>query len=100
MTGSRVTRISEQRLQVSGIVDFDNALDLRQQGERLISKAADHCEVDFSRVTKAGSAALTLLFSWLRHSVNVQKTLVFTNLPDDLLGVAQVSGVDQILPVK
>jgi len=100
MTRSRVIRVSDQQLQVSGVITFDNALGLRQQGERLISKAAEHCEIDFSQVTRAGSAALTLLFSWLRHSANLQKTLVFTNLPDDLLGVAQVSGVDQILPLK
>jgi len=100
MTRSRVIRVSDQQLQVSGVITFDNALDMRQQGECLISKAAEHCEIDFSQVTRAGSAALTLLFSWLRHSANLQKTLVFTNLPDDLLGVAQVSGVDQILPLK
>lgn len=100
MTRSCVTRLSEQKLQVAGIIDFDNALDMCQQGERLISKAANECEIDFSGVTRAGSAALTLLFSWLRHAVNLQKTLVFTNLPDDLLGVAKVSGVDEILPLK
>lgn len=100
MTRSCVTRLSEQKLQVAGVIDFDNALDMCQQGERLISKAADQCEIDFSEVTRVGSAALTLLFSWLRHAVNLQKTLVFTNLPNDLLGVAKVSGVDEILPIK
>jgi len=100
MTRSCVTRVSEQKLQVAGVIDFDNALDMCQQGERLISKAADQCEIDFSEVTRAGSAALTLLFSWLRHAVNLQKTLVFINLPNDLLGVAKVSGVDEILPIK
>jgi len=100
MTRSFIIRVSDQQLQVSGVITFDNALDLRLQGERLISKAAEYCEIDFSQVTRAGSAALTLLFSWLRHSANQQKALVFANLPDDLLGVAQVSGVDQILPLK
>jgi len=100
MTRSCVTRLSEQKLQVAGVIDFDNALDMCQQGERLISKVGDQCEIDFSAVTRAGSAGLTLLFSWLRYAVNLQKTLVFTNLPDDLLGVAKVSGVDQILPIK
>jgi|TARA_B110000495_G_C22926468_1_gene541455 phospholipid transport system transporter-binding protein len=100
MTAPRITRKSDQQLQVSGCIDFDNALDLKQQGERLISKAADHCQIDFSDVSRAGSAALTVLFSWLRHAANLRKTIEFTNLPDDLLGVAKVSGVDQILPLK
>ena len=52
MTRSCVTRLSEQKLQVAGIIDFDNALDMCQQGERLISKAANQCEIDFSGVTR------------------------------------------------
>lgn len=100
MTTSRVIRKSDQQLQVSGCIDFDNALDLKQQGQRLINKAADHCQIDFSEVSRAGSAALTVLFSWIRHAANSRKTLEFTNLPEDLLGVAKVSGVDQILPLK
>ena len=100
MVASRVIRKSDQRLQVSGCIGFDNALDLKQQGERLISKAADHCQIDFSEVSRAGSAALTLLFCWVRHAANLRKTVEFTNLPEDLLGVAKVSGVDQILPLK
>jgi len=100
MTASRVIRQSDQLLQVFGCIGFDNALELKQQGERLINKAAEHCEIDFSGVTDAGSAALTLLFSWLRHAANLRKTVEFINLPDDLLGVAKVSGVDQILSLK
>jgi len=100
MSCSCVTRLSEQQLKVVGEINFDNALDMCQQGERLISKAAEQCEIDFSGVTRAGSAGLTLLFSWLRHAVNLQKTLTFINLPNDLLGVAKVSGVDEILPIK
>jgi len=100
MVTSRVVRQSDQYLRVSGRIDFDNALDLKQQGERLISKAADHLQIDFSEVSKAGSAALTLLFSWVRYAANLRKTVEFSNLPDDLLGVARVSGVDQILPFK
>lgn len=100
MDRSCVTRVSDQQLMVSGTIDFDNAVDMSQQGERLISKAADQLEIDFSQVTRAGSAALTLLLSWVRYAVNHQKSLTFTNLPHDLLGVAKVSGVDQVLPIK
>lgn len=100
MTTSSVFRLSDRHLQVMGDVGFDNALALKERGERLLSKASDHCEIDFSQVTRAGSAALTLLCSWLRHATNLQKTIEFTHLPDDLIGVARVSGIDQILPIK
>lgn len=100
MTVSKVVRKSDQHLQVLGCIDFDNALDLKLQGERLIDKAADHCQIDFSGVPRVGSAALTLLFSWVRHAANLSKTVEFTHLPKDLLGVAAVSGVDHILSLK
>ncbi|MEH6357399.1 MAG: STAS domain-containing protein [Pseudomonadales bacterium] len=100
MAAPRIIRKSDQQLQVSGCIGFDNALDLKQQGQRLINKASDHCQIDFSEVSRAGSAALTVLFSWIRHAADLSKTIEFTNLPEDLLGVAKVSGVDHILPLK
>lgn len=100
MASSKIIQKSDQQLLVLGCIAFDNALDLKQQGERLIDKASDHCEIDFSEVSRAGSAALSVLFCWIRHAANLGKTVEFTNLPENLLGVAKVSGVDQILPLK
>lgn len=85
---------------VVGELGFDNALILKKQGENLINRAGEALEIDFSQVTRSSSAALTLLCSWMRHADELEKKITFTHLPADLMGVAQVSGVDQILPIK
>lgn len=100
MADAKVTRQSDQQLLVSGYIDYDNAVDLKQQGEGLIDEASEYCQIDFSGVSRAGSAALTVLISWLRHAARTNKTIEFNHLPDDLLGVAKVSGVDEILSLK
>ena len=96
----KIVRKSHQQLQVSGRIGFDNARDLEQQGRHLICQASDYFQIDFSAVSHAGSAALTVLFCWLRYAVHLRKKIEFTGLSEDLLGVAKVSGVDQILPLK
>lgn len=95
-----IESLSDQHLQVVGELDFDNALTLKKLGESLINRAGETLEIDFSQVTRSGSAALTLLCNWMRHAEELEKSIAFTHLPADLMGVAQVSGVDQILPIK
>lgn len=100
MNNARIESVGDNCLQVSGGLGFDNALALKTQGESLINSAAEAVEIDFSGVTRSGSAALTLLCSWMRHAEQLEKSIIFTHLPADLMGVARVSGVDQILPIK
>lgn len=97
---ANIESLSDQHLQVVGELSFDNALTLKKLGESLINRAAETIEIDFSQVTRSGSAALTLLCSWMRHAEELGKNIIFTHLPTDLTGVAQVSGIDQILPIK
>jgi phospholipid transport system transporter-binding protein len=69
------------------------------QGVELLKTAERECEIDFSEVTRAGSAGVSLLLSWLRCASARDIKVVFSHLPEDLLGVARVSGVDKFLPV-
>ncbi len=87
-------------IQVSGEMDFDNALELKILGESVIKNAPDQFEVSCSEVTRAGSAGLSVLLSWMRYAVAIGKELTYSHLPADLLGVASVSGIDKILPIK
>lgn len=100
MVSSSVKQLSGRQLVVVGAIGFDNVLQLRQQGERLIDAADERCEIDFSEVSRTGSAGLTLLFCWLRYAGDRQKTLTYSNLPEDLVGLARVGGVDELLPIK
>lgn len=97
---AEINSVSQQLFSLSGELRFDNVVALKQQGEQLLANAGQDCEVDLAGVTRAGSAAVSLLLSWLRYASAANISLVFSHLPADLLGVAQVSGIDKILPVK
>ena len=98
--GSSIEKVSEFQIIVRGEIRFDNALQLKLLGEKLINEAGNTFDIDCSLVTRAGSAGISVLLSWMRHALALGKELTFSHVPADLMGVASVSGVDGILPIK
>lgn len=68
---------------------------LRDAGTRMQGEA--RLEVDLKGVTRADSAGLALLVEWLRESENAGNEIVFINVPDQLLSIARVCGLNEIL---
>ncbi len=97
---AQIEALSSTKLQVSGDLEFENVVQLKQQGESLLSTISGNCEIDLSKVGQAGSAALSLLLSWLRFAESRNVRLDFLHVPENLLGVAQVSELDSVLPFK
>lgn len=54
--------------------------------------------VDFSQVEAVDSAAVSMLLGWLRAARRSQRTLRIIGLPDDLLSLAHLYGVADLLP--
>lgn len=53
---------------------------------------------DFSTVTEADSAAVALIFDWLRAAAVAGHSLSVRGLPDGLRSLASLYGVDELLP--
>ncbi|MBC8023506.1 MAG: STAS domain-containing protein [Burkholderiales bacterium] len=53
--------------------------------------------IDFSGVTGVDSSAVALLLEWRRMALARGKTLVFENLPANLLALAQLYGVAELI---
>ncbi|OQX37436.1 MAG: hypothetical protein B0D91_06670 [Oceanospirillales bacterium LUC14_002_19_P2] len=88
------------KIALKGAVDVDTAAELEVAGMALIdSQVSPLWEVDLSAVTRADSAALALLLSWMRDAGNKQIGLTFTGFPDELMALAGVCGVDSLLPM-
>ncbi len=60
--------------------------------------ASEDLLVDLSRVEAVDSAAVSMLLGWLRAAQRNQHTLRVTGLPDDLLSLARLYGVTELLP--
>lgn len=60
--------------------------------------ASEDLLVDFSQVEAVDSAAVSMLLGWLRAAQRSQRALRVTGLPDDLLSLAHLYGVAELLP--
>ena len=58
----------------------------------------DNLEVDLAQVDEVDSAALSLLFEWLREAHARNASLVFVNLPANLTSLATLYGVLDFIP--
>ena len=57
----------------------------------------DRLTIDFSAVTGVDSSAVALLLDWRRMAIARGKTLVFANLPANLLALAELYGVSELI---
>ena len=62
--------------------------------------ASREIQVDLKGVTRADSAGLALLVEWLRESERAGKVITFSNVPKQLLAIAMLCGLDEILSFK
>ncbi len=59
----------------------------------------DKLTIDFAGITHVDSSAVALLLEWRRQALKRGKNLQFVNLPDNLMELAELYGVaDLILP--
>lgn len=57
----------------------------------------DRLTIDFSGITAVDSSAVALLLEWRRQALARGKALVFVNLPANLLALAQLYGVAELI---
>lgn len=60
--------------------------------------ASEDLLVDLSKVEAVDSAAVSMLLGWSRAMQSKQRSLRVTGLPDDLLSLANLYGVAEMLP--
>lgn len=55
--------------------------------------------IDLAQVESVDSAAVSLLLSWMRRAQRNNMTLSFSNVPDNLMSLARLYGVADMLPL-
>jgi phospholipid transport system transporter-binding protein len=91
-------RIKDNVLTLSGVLDHQSILDANEQGQLwLRTSTAQDCYLDLGLVTYSNSAGIALILGWLRTAHQFQKSLRIISLPDNILALAQVSGLDELL---
>ncbi|TRZ90932.1 MAG: STAS domain-containing protein [Rhodocyclaceae bacterium] len=89
-------RIVGDCVEVSGPMTMSGAATLLAEGEAAITSNAS--AFDLAAVTDMDSSCLAVVFGWMRAATAGGKTLRFLNLPQNLLSLATVYGVADLLP--
>lgn len=85
------------RLQISGRLTIETVTGIFYTALQPAGKAG--LVVDLGKVEAVDSAAVSLLLSWLRRAQRGQVTLCFSNVPENLLSLARLYGVAELLPL-
>lgn len=81
---------------LGGTLDFDTVPLLYRQTERLLGDRVA-LTVDVSSVERVNSAGVALLLEWLAEARRRGCELSFRGLPESILAVARLSGVEHLL---
>jgi phospholipid transport system transporter-binding protein len=95
MAETTTFRREGRRLLVGGPVLMAGVMDALRRSEAEFAAGVD--AVDLSGVTEVDSSALGLLMEWLRR--DKERRLVFANPPANLLSLAHLYGVRELLPI-
>ena len=85
-------------LSVAGEVGASSVLELRKQGEKLVSGAQGSLTVDLAGLQTAHSAILSMLMCWQRLAQTKQVSLAFEGASERLQSLAALSNLDAHLP--
>ncbi|MGH8676546.1 MAG: STAS domain-containing protein [Burkholderiales bacterium] len=86
-----------ERLSITGPVTLANVAQVLEEGYAAIRGGAD--TVDLAGVTELDSSLLAMLLAWLREAARAGRTLRLDHLPAGLTTIAQLYGVDELLPL-
>ena len=84
------------RMVLQGHLNMDTVPELFASGLRHL--AQEDLLVDFSGVESVDSAAVSMLLGWERAAQRSKHVLLVASLPEDLLSLARLYGVDKLLP--
>jgi phospholipid transport system transporter-binding protein len=93
-----IAAAADGRSHVRGALTFATARGAREEGlQKFRDCGARSCEVDCAGITASDSAGLTVLLDWLSLAKRDGRTLRYVGLPDSLLAIARISGVEELL---
>lgn len=92
------TREGDGRLALLGELTFETVPGLSKELDSMF-KQGPWLRVDLAELERVDSAGLALLIEWTRLTRTSGHALEFINIPQQLLTLARLSGVEQMLPL-
>ena len=86
-------------LALTGALSFETLPTVLEQSAEYAARAdlPDRLTIDFAGVSGIDSSAVALLLEWRRQAAKRGKRLEFVNLPANLLALARLYGVEDLI---
>ena len=97
MSTPRLDQKEDGCLYLSGELSMVTVPSLLSQRQQLTGNG--ELTIDLDGVERADSAGVALLVQWQREANQSQRKLSFINIPSQMLAIARVSGVDDLLAI-
>jgi phospholipid transport system transporter-binding protein len=95
----KLQRLAEGEFRLEGELSFKSVPALGDQ-EGVLFSGADTVICDLSGIERSDSAGLALLVSWARTARSRGKALRLRAVPQQLLSLIRVSGLEAVLPLE
>jgi len=92
-----ISQVDSGRFKLKGELSFVSVQAAMKKAAEFFDFPTGKMVFDLAGITKADSAGLALLLEWLRLAGLSGVDLHYVNLPRQLLAMAHVAGVDEIL---
>src|SRR5258706_3675282 len=98
-TGSNTAAPWSEVRAFRGAFSFETIPTVLEQSEQYAARPdlPDRLTIDFAGITGVDSSAVALLLEWRRQAAHRGKRLEFANLPPNLLALAQLYGVAELI---
>ena len=93
------TAVVGEVLALSGELSFDTIPQVLEESAAYAARTdlPERLTIDFGAITGVDSSAVALLLDWRRMAAKRGKTLVFVNLPANLIALAELYGVAELI---
>ena len=92
-------RPSGEVLALTGALSFETLPEVLAQSAEYTARSdlPERLTIDFAGITAVDSSAVALLLEWRREAQRLKKVLEFVNLPANLLALATLYGVAELI---
>lgn len=93
--------VVDSHIRIDGHLVVETALAVLNEGQAALDALAPNAPAvfDMADLEQVDSAALSVVFAWMRHANAAQRAFSLKNPPQQLLSLAAVYGVSDVLPL-
>lgn len=100
MPAAILRQVHQGEYQLQGSLTLQSVVRLLTQSEMMFHASSPALKVDMTPVSRVESAGLALLVEWCRRAEAAGKSIRYENIPQQLIAIARLSGVDEILELE